>query len=188
MVEDHADLKSYLSHVDELLRRVAGAVVAREQLAPARSDLFRKLLPATAWQESCWRQFQTQNGKVTFLRSSRGAVGMMQLNERVWRGFYEIQKLRWNAAYNVEAGSDVLFHYLTMVSERDDGSKPVAVQARAAYAGYNGGPAELRRYLEGKGRGEGVAKVVDQLFAPKFEAIGQGEESQIASCFVGGAA
>jgi len=84
----------------------------------------------------------------------------------------------------------VLLHYLAMVDERADSSKPPAapLQARAIYAGYNGGPSELRRYLEGKGRSEGVGRVVDELFGPKFEAIGGSAESQIATCLVGGPA
>ena len=65
---------------------------------------------------------------------------------------------------------------------------PEDVTARATYAGYNGGPAELRRYLEGKGRGEGVGRLVDQLFGPKFDAIGKDAQSQIATCLVGGPA
>jgi hypothetical protein len=189
VLEDQAGVTSYLKRVGDLLNRVAATVVTREKLTAARSELFRKLLPATAWQESCWRQFQTQNGKVTYMRSSRGSVGMLQLSERVWRGFYETEKLRWNVAYNVAAGSDVLLHYLAMVDERAEASKPPPpVQARATYAGYNGGPSELRRYLEGKGRGEGVGRVVDELFGPKFEAIGGSAESQIATCLVGGPA
>jgi hypothetical protein len=190
VLEDQAGVASYLKRVSDLLNRVAGTVVTREKLTGARSDLFRKLLPATAWQESCWRQFQTQNGKVTYLRSGKGSVGMLQLNERVWRGFYEPEKLRWNVAYNVAAGSDVLLHYLAMVDEHAEALKPAPppVQARATYAGYNGGPSELRRYLEGKGRGEGVDRLVDELFGPKFEAMGGSAESQIATCLVGGPA
>ena len=124
------------------------------------------------------------------MRSSRNSVGMLQVNERVWRGFYESEKLRWNVAYNVAAGSDVLLHYLAMVDERADSPTPppAPLQARATYAGYNGGPSELRRYLEGKARGEGVGRVVDELFGPKFEAIGGSAESQIATCLVGGPA
>jgi hypothetical protein len=115
---------------------------------------------------------------------------MMQVNERVWRGFYEIEKLRWNVAYNVGAGCDVLLHYLAMVEERAEKSKatPAPLVARATYAGYNGGPAELRRYLEGKGRGEGVGRLVDEMFAPKFDAIDKDARSQLASCLVGGPA
>lgn len=190
VLDDRTEVTAYLQRVDDLLGRVAGAVAARAKLAPARSDLFRRLVPATAWQESCWRQFHTEKGKVTYLRSSRGSVGMLQVNERVWRGFYEIEKLRWNVAYNVGAGCDVLLHYLAMVEEQADESKvaPAPVTARATYAGYNGGPAELRRYLEGKGRGEGVGRLVDKMFGPKFDAIGKDAQSQIGSCLVGGPA
>jgi hypothetical protein len=162
--------------------------VTREKLAAGDGDLFRKLLPATAWQESCWRQFRTVNDKVTYLRSSRGSVGMLQVNERAWRGFYEIDKLRWKVAYNVQAGAEVLLHYLEMVKEERSGAAKPDALARAVYAGYNGGPTQLRRYLDPKARSPAVARVVDQLFGQKFEAVGDGIETKVASCLVGGPA
>jgi hypothetical protein len=162
--------------------------VTREKLPPADAELFHKLVPATAWQESCWRQFHTVNDKVTYLRSSRGSVGMLQVNERAWRGFYEIDKLRWKIAYNVQAGSEILLHYFQMVNEGPSGrAKPNAL-ARAVYAGYNGGPTQLRRYLDQKPRSPALARVVDQLFGEKFEAVGDGIETKVASCLVGGPA
>jgi hypothetical protein len=43
---------------------------------------------ATAWQESCWRQFIKKSGRLEPLISRAGAVGIMQVNPNVWRGFY----------------------------------------------------------------------------------------------------
>jgi Transglycosylase SLT domain len=191
VAEQASDLSDYLKRVRRLLASVADAVIGREKPSAADADLFRRLLPATAWQESCWRQFRVESGVVTYLRSSRASVGMLQLNERVWRGFYEVEKLRWSVGYNAEAGSEVLLHYLGMVDdERPPGARPpTAVErARAAYAAYNGGPEQLRRYLDPKRRGRALTRVVDRLFGAKFDAAGEGMEARVAGCFGGGAA
>jgi hypothetical protein len=180
------DLNAYLKRVQALLDRAASSIVAREKLTGADAELFRKLMPATAWQESCWRQFQVQNEKVTYLRSNRGSVGMLQVNERVWRGFYEIEKLRWKVDYNVAAGADVLYRYFEIAGEeRGDKTWPLKTIARAIYAGYNGGPSQLRRYLERGGAGAALRRVVDQLFGTKFDSAGDNVAAQVATCLSG---
>ena len=68
--------------------------------------------PTTALIESCWRQYVVRGGKVTYLRSQSSSVGIMQINQRVWRGFYDIERLRWDTAYNIRAGSQILARYL----------------------------------------------------------------------------
>src|SRR5204863_5071303 len=107
VLDDEADATAYLKRIHDLLTRVASSFIAGEKLPPADAELFRKLVPATAWQESCWRQFHTVNDKVTYLRSSRGAVGMLQGNERAWRGFSESDKLRWKIGYIGPAASEI---------------------------------------------------------------------------------
>jgi hypothetical protein len=191
VVEQERDVGAYLKRVEALLGRSAAAITAREKLPPPDTEFFGKLLLATAWQESCWRQFRVRNGKVTYLRSSKGSVGMLQLSERVWRGFYEVAKLRWRIAYNVEAGAEVLLHYLQEADEeRGDGAKPIStdVRARVAYAAYNGGPAQMRAYLDPARRGQALTRVVDQLFAKKFAATSGEVAAQVASCIGGDAA
>ena len=185
VADDEADLTHYLERVHGLLGRVTSTFAAREKLSPSDADLFRKLLPATAWQESCWRQFRKQDGKVTYLRSSRGSVGMLQVNERAWRGFYEMDPLRWKIGYNAQAGAEILQHYLDMVKDEASGrTKPDAI-ARAVYAGYNGGPTQLRRYLDPKTRGPALSRVVDELFGDKFANVGDGVETKVAGCLAG---
>src|SRR5439155_1108246 len=66
--------------------RAAGASPVEERFA----HLYRALVPAGAWQESCWRQFVERDGKVTYLLSKSGDVGIMQVNRRVWRGFFDL--------------------------------------------------------------------------------------------------
>lgn len=188
VIDDRAPLDGYLKRVRNLLASIAADLIHREKLSPARAQMFRKLLPATAWQETCWRQFETRDGKVKYIRSRRASVGMLQVNERVWRGFYDIEKLRWRVAYNVQAGSELLFHYLELVdAERaDQKSMPTAAElARAVYAAYNGGPGQLRQYLDPLRRGKSLTRVIDQLFGTKFDASGEGVETQVASCLTG---
>ena len=55
-------------------------------------------MPTTALIESCWRQYVVRGGKVSYLRSQSGSVGIMQINQVVWRGFYDVQRLRWDTA------------------------------------------------------------------------------------------
>ena len=188
VVERAPDLSLYLKRVRQVISSVSSGMIGREKLSGADADLFRRLVPATAWQESCWRQFYVKNGRVTYLRSNRGSVGMLQLNERVWRGFYEVDKLRWQVAYNVEAGSEVLLRYMAMTAEAmPQGARPPtpAERGRAAYAAYNGGPDQLRRYLDPKRRSKGLSEVIDQLFGPKVEAVGAAIENGVAACLSG---
>jgi hypothetical protein len=145
------------------------------------------LVPAAAWQESCWRQFLDNRGTVTYLRSTRGSVGILQVNERVWRGFYEVDRLRWSIEYNVRAGSDILLRYLRMTIDKQGQIKPAEIpqRARAVYALYNGGPGQYRRYLDVKGRGRTLARVVDQLFGEKFDGLASDVETKVAQCLTG---
>lgn len=185
VVDQEPDVAIYLKRVRLLLSAVSAAVVGGGKHPAADGDLFRRLLPATAWQESCWRQFHVKAGRVTYLRSPRASVGMLQVNERVWRGFYEAEELRWNVAYNVQAGSEVLLHYLDLAREPRPDRRPPATPAelaRAVYAAYNGGPDQMRRYLDPRARGQALTRVIDQLFGAKFAASGDGVESGVASC------
>lgn len=185
VVEQEPDVAVYLRRVRHLLSAVSEAVIGGEKRPPGDADLFRKLVPVAAWQESCWRQFYVKGGRVTYLRSPQASVGMLQVNERVWRGFYEVEKLRWDVAYNVEAGSEVLLHYLDLAGDaRPDRRHPgtPAEHARVVYAAYNGGPAQMRRYLDPKTRGKALTRVIDQLFGAKFSTSAEGMESGVASC------
>lgn len=187
VAERDPDVNAYVKRVAVLLAGVSSRVIEREKRPSGDADLFRKLLVATAWQESCWRQFVVKHDAVTVLRSSRASVGMMQVNERVWRGFYEVDKLRWKVAYNAEAGAEVLLRYLDLAREARGTAKPAPAEfARAVYAGYNGGPSQLDRYLDPKSRGKALSRVVDTLFGAKFAAAGDGVEKRVATCLVGG--
>ena len=90
-----------------MLRSTAGLVAATRQLRGASGDTYRRLVPATAWQESCWRQFIRRGGKLVAIRSRVGSVGIMQVNERVWRGVYDRKGLVGDIAYNTRAGAEI---------------------------------------------------------------------------------
>ncbi|MGH7856690.1 MAG: lytic transglycosylase domain-containing protein, partial [Candidatus Binatia bacterium] len=187
ILSDRSAVGEYLGKVGKLIREVAEAKVQSEDLDGARAALLTRLVPAVAWQESCWRQFHERKGTITYLRSSRGSVGILQINERVWRGFYETDELRWNIEYNARAGADILLRYLAIVlrkeAELSDGAIPAT--ARAVYAAYNGGPGQLRRYRSGKAS-KRLLQVIDGLFGQKFDTSPKDMEAEIARCLVGG--
>ena len=98
--------------VEQLLKKTAATTVRNTGLDPPLVTLYQRLVLATGWQESCWRQYVVRQKKIVPLRSNTGDIGLMQLNEKVWRGFYDVEKLRWDIAYNIEAGTEVLLNYL----------------------------------------------------------------------------
>jgi len=109
--------------------------------------IYRAMMQATALKESCWRQFVRNKNQVTYLSSTAGSLGLMQINPRVWRGFYNVQQLKWNTHYNGRAGAEILMQYFKrygIEEAKQTGQRENA--ARAAYAVYNAGPAEAKRY------------------------------------------
>jgi hypothetical protein len=178
-------MKAYLARVRATLTRVTTTVVETKKLPPGDADLLRTLMPVTAWQESCWRQFLKKKGVPTYLRSHKGSVGIMQVNERVWRGFYEVDRLRWQIHYNAEAGAEVLLHYFGLLDDPPAGIRKPATprdRARAVYAAYNGGPEQFRRYLAAPRRDKALVRVIDELFGTKLDAPGTTIESRVAAC------
>jgi len=108
----------------------------------------------------------------------------MQVNARVWRGFYDQQALRNSMNYNARAGSEILHHYLV---DYAIAKGELAVRnnpddlARATYAAYNGGPGKLRRYRrQGSGKG---GHHIDEAFWKKFQQVKAGNDYAVASCF-----
>ena len=147
-------------------------------------SVFHPMVLATAWQESCWRQFVKKGRNIVALKSSAGAVGIMQVNPYVWRGFYNLKALRKDISYNAMAGSEILIHYLKDLAitkgehKRKGGLDNLA---RAAYAAYNGGPDHLKRYRR-KNTPRSLRKI-DQSFQRKFKVMKNGNELAVRSCF-----
>ena len=178
------ELKDYLPLVRDLLVHVASTTLSKNAPEPQFHTLFRHLSLATAWQESCWRQYIVRRGKLTPMRSPSGSVGIMQVNPRVWRGFYDVKGLKTDIAYNARAGSEILMHYLrdlAIAKGEHTKTKKIDNLARAAYSAYNAGPRELTRYRDPKSVTR--EKRVDEDFWEKYQAIKKGNDLGVMGCF-----
>jgi hypothetical protein len=184
--QDADSIDAYLEAVREVLQEVTQKSLTSGSLQPQHHDLYRRLMLATAWQESCWRQFIRARGKITYMRSAIGSIGMMQVNERVWRGFYDVRGMRWDIGYNARAGGDILMRYLKDYAIPHDQPEVADYLARATYAVYNGGPGHLKRFLDKKTKKS--LQRIDELFWEKFKAVTAGKQTGLAQCIVGGAA
>ncbi|MBP1741173.1 MAG: hypothetical protein H6Q48_3466 [Deltaproteobacteria bacterium] len=180
-------LPQYLSKVHQVLQKATEETLSKNQHASTYHSLYRLLVLATAWQESCWRQLEKKRGKVTYLLSyNRTSVGLMQINERVWRGLYQRDSLRWNIRYNARAGAEILDLYLkdyAITRMEAQGLTDETVLARAVYAMYNAGPDELQRFLK-RYRSKSPHDI-DRLFREKYEMTQKGDFEQIALCLIG---
>jgi hypothetical protein len=181
---NRADVAEYAPLARQLLDSVAGWLMTRHEIDAAHGEVFRALVPAAAWKESCWRQFVKHNGKLAPLTSKVGAVGIMQVNVSVWRGFYDPGGLRRDIAYNARAGGEILARYWTDYAvarhEQEKGGGPDAL-ARATYAAYNGGPGDVSRYRE-RGRPKRERAIDDDFFV-KYQRIKAGQALAIVDCF-----
>ena len=178
------ELDEYLRRVRDLLVQVHEQVLAGTTLEEALRPVYRDLVLATAWQESCWQQFVRRGAKIVPLRSRIGSVGIMQVNQRVWRGVYDPKGLLGDIAYNARAGAEILMHYLRNYGlarreHREPGGADNLV--RVTYALYNGGPRSLARYLAPK-PDRASQRVLDAFFE-KYEAVRAGRELEVARCW-----
>jgi hypothetical protein len=178
------ELHDYLSMVRELLSEVAQSTAAEGGMTSDYQQIFHSLVLATAWQESCWRQFVESNGKYVPISSGTGSTGIMQVNEQVWRGFYDVDGLNWDIGYNARAGADILRHYLVdyaIAKDEQIASGDVQNLARATYAMYNGGPGAMTRYRDG-GVSESL-RAIDETFWEKYQTIQKGDPLAVAECY-----
>ena len=108
----------------------------------------------------------------------------MQVNKRVWRGFYNLQKLRWDVLYNAGAGTEILDRMMTGVLARPHvdpfRNDPVAL-ARSTYAAYNGGPDADNRWRRGVLE-PAPARDIDDAFLAKYRATEHGQRFAILIC------
>jgi len=180
------EIDHYLQSVEKMLLAIAQAERDKGKVPAAYFEIYDRLLRATAWQESCWRQFIEREGSVQTIRSSAGSVGLMQINMHVWRGVYDIDELAGNIGYNTRAGNEILVHYLVDYAlrkkEHEIEGQPDSL-ARATYAVYNGGPRHLRRYRD-PNEPESL-KIIDQLFWEKYRAIQSEGIMAVKQCLAG---
>ncbi|VAX22141.1 Membrane protein [hydrothermal vent metagenome] len=181
------NLTSYLQRARKLIDESAAANLKKSSIPKKYHQLYRLIVPATAWQESCFRQFKKSRGKVTYLRSyNNTSVGIMQINERVWRGIYNPKSLRWNIRYNALAGAEIADIYLRRYALRKmNRKKPLSndTLAHAVYAMYNGGPGQFRKFLKRKARGKFYLS--DRLFRQKYSWVKNNRWDKMTACFAG---
>lgn len=190
-VVDRSNLDGYMKGVRSLLREQADGALKESRIPKDYRDLYHDLVLASAWQESCFRQFREKKGKIRYLRSYNGtSVGIMQVNERVWRGLYEGNRLRWDITYNAMAGCRILELYLFkyVLNRRDRIEKEITLDndlmARMVYAVYNGGPSQVKKFA---GRVKsGKFYNADTLFNEKYEWVKKGDWDKIRKCLIGG--
>lgn len=179
-------LNNYLPKVQLLLDLVVRATLQKKQLDAAYTDLYRPLVLATAWQESCWRQFVKVKGEIRPIRSYAGAVGIMQINQHVWRGIYDPESLQQDVGYNASAGSEILHHYLVDYAiSRGEQLLPGGMDnlVRSTYAMYNGGPRHLSRYR--REDTSAALRAIDEAFWEKFQSVRTGNTMAVSRCYTG---
>ncbi len=178
---------TYLKRIESLLLNSAGKVLGKRKTSNAYAKMFPQVVLATAWQESCMRQFLVKKKKIVYLRSYNGSsVGVMQINERVWRGMYDLHRLRWNIRYNVRAGCEILDLYVTKYIEKNlkemNSGKKIAFDtlAQVIYAMYNGGPQDFKKFLSRKKMGKYFKS--DKLFLEKYTWVKTGQWQNMRKC------
>jgi hypothetical protein len=181
------EMEAYEKRVGDLLHRTSASEIARANLPAAHAEIYRHMVPVTALIESCWRQYTVRAGKLTFLRSGSGSVGIMQINQVVWRGFYEVERLRWDTAYNMRAGAQILMRYLKdyAVPYAEKNGDATAIP-RAAYAVYNAGPKAVGRF--NKNPPHPREQRVDEHLWTLYKGVSSGGRVDLRNCGVNGAA
>ncbi len=179
------DIDAYLKLMAQLMDKIFAAEQAKNKVPVIFYPLYENLLRATAWQESCWRQYIETSGEVQTLQSSAGSLGLMQVNKHVWRGIYNVKSLSDNVGYNARAGNEILVHYLVVYAIRKREHEITGDHdnlARATYAVYNGGPQHLKRYR--KPDTSEALKKIDNAFWEKYQAIQQHGPKAVKQCYV----
>jgi hypothetical protein len=182
-VPEPGNLERYSAAVGELLDLSASREIGDDYLEAQYGTTTRTLVRSTAWQESCWRQFVRKGRRITYLESSSKDLGLMQVNQYVWRGFYSIPRLKWDIAYNAGAGAQILLRRLRDCARGAAGHGVAASSqdlVRSAYSAYNGGPAACHRWSS-IGVPSQVA-LIDVSFWLKYQALEQGKPLDILQC------
>lgn len=177
------EIDSYQSVVAALLDVVRNQELERAQLSPEEAEVFRHMIPATALIESCWRQYVKTDAGIRALRSPSGSLGLMQVNPAVWRGIFDVERLKNDTGYNAYAGTRILLRYLRLHA------RPIAARtgeigdlARASYAAYNAGPRAAGRFL--KSTQNTRVRQVDEKFWNYYRGLSEGGQVDLRACGV----
>jgi hypothetical protein len=182
LVVTEANADSYRTDMNMLLKLSAENQLGSGAIEANNAETYKTLVLSTAWQESCWRQFVMDGEHIRWLESATGDIGLMQVNKHVWRGFYDLDRLRWDVLYNAGAGCEILarmMHYASAAQPKFDPVPVASHLARSAYAAYNGGPGACNRWR----RHEPPAlKQIDSRYLEKYRAVESGAQIDILSC------
>ncbi len=182
----------YLKDVKDLIIKKSASNLEKSDIDEKYHKLYDIIVLATGWQESCYRQFiiDRKKRKITYLRSYNGtSVGLMQINERVWRGLYDRHHLRWNIEYNVIAGCEILELYLRKYTLKRLDKMKTETQvdddtlAQLVYSMYNGGPSQFHEFLKRKKSGKLYTS--DKLFLEKYTWVKTGQFQNVSKCLIG---
>jgi hypothetical protein len=180
-------LSRFVARVRTVILEAATGVLIKSSMPQGLGDVYGRLAQATSWQESCFRQFWLENGVAKYTVSNNGtSVGLMQINERVWRGLYNKQKLRWDIGYNAAAGCQILDLFITRygLPNLKRNAPQVTAQsevfAQAVYAMYTGGPAQFDKFFA-RYRSHRLS-AVDHLISEKLTWVNSGQWWQLSEC------
>ncbi len=181
LVVTEANSDSYRRDVSVMLNLSAERQLGAGAVDADNAQTYVMLVLSTAWEESCWRQFVTDGARIRWLESATGDIGLMQVNKHVWRGFYDINRLKWDVLYNAGAGCEILARMMRYASAQPKFDPvPVASHlARSAYAAYNGGPGACNRWRR---REPPALRLIDSSFWEKYRAVEDGVPIDILSC------
>ncbi|MEQ9464915.1 MAG: transglycosylase SLT domain-containing protein [Haliea sp.] len=185
-IPEQSDLDRYLRTMEQLLDESIATERKRGKVGDDYFDLYENLVRATAWQESCWRQFVETNGVIKPIQSSAGSVGLMQINQHVWRNIYDLDALQNNVGYNARAGNEILAHYLVdyAIKRKEHQVRGnIHDLARATYGVYNGGPRHLSRYR--REDTNSYLRGIDAAFWTKYQAIRKQGADAVRQCYGG---
>lgn len=181
------NIDAYIRRVDEVLKGALEQTLATT-VPDRQKTMFRRMIPALAWQESCYRQFVIRDNKLMYLLSyNQSSVGLMQVNERIWRGIYNRERLRWDIRYNSRAGCEIAALYLTKYGLRNKKKTKTLTHTQMAglvYAMYNGGPSQYSKYLARLKTRDFYQS--DTLFNQKYTWLVSGQDNELSKCLTGG--
>ncbi|WP_163335715.1 lytic transglycosylase domain-containing protein [Desulfopila sp. IMCC35008] len=180
------NIDRYIGRVDSVIQKALKQTIAKT-IPRQQKTMFKQLIPALAWQESCYRQFVIRDNKLMYLLSyNQSSVGLMQVNERVWRGIYNRERLRWDINYNSRAGCKIAALYLTKYGLRDPKKTRTLTQPQMAglvYAMYNGGPSQYSKYLARLKNKDFYQS--DTLFNQKYKWVVSDQDKMLSKCLTG---
>jgi hypothetical protein len=178
----------HLQKIKPVLEQVTQENLKKDPIPESLIPAFQNAVYAFAWQESCFRQFILEKNKLTYIRSyTNTSVGIMQINERVWRGMYDIEHLRWDINYNASAGVDIMNTYLKKYAlpkmKKLTGKDALDNDGVVAslYAMYNAGPGGFSRFV--KRRSAGQFTNIDRHFKEKYTWVTSGQWDRLKTCF-----